>query len=202
MHADMKLILSAALFYVGCVAQLLTADVLTTTSTPAKPGLTYLYSANITGSTFYTIGAGPFGTRYAQGIASGIVTGPKFKGVWETPCSEVVGMIADSRLAGTVLPVGGDWGLIDSSGVFRPDVRQTFRTDDGSLIQVFENGVSQIDGNIHVRLTFETGSAKYSWLNTVVGVGILRIIPTGVYIDAWQVSIYPQSLCDKPGRSR
>jgi hypothetical protein len=68
------------------------------------------------------------------------------------------------------------------------DVRQTFATDDGAFIQVFETGASQPDVAGHVRLAFETGSDKYYWLNSVVGVGILRILADGtISIDAWQV---------------
>lgn len=68
------------------------------------------------------------------------------------------------------------------------DVRQTFATDDGAFIQVFETGSSQQDVPAHVRLAFETGSQKYYWLNSVVGVCILRLGEGGqLTIDAWQV---------------
>jgi hypothetical protein len=91
---------------------------------------------------------------------------------------------------GKVLPIGGDWALIEANGTLTADVRQTFETDDGAHIQVFESGSTQPDGTAHVRFTFETGAEKYYWLNSIVGVGILKILPTGqLTIDAWQVSI-------------
>ncbi len=89
-----------------------------------------------------------------------------------------------------MLPVGGDWSLTDSNGVITADVRQTFQTDDGANIQIFETGRSQTDGTVHVRLTFETGSTKYAWLNNVVGVGILYVNGAILTIEAWQVSAY------------
>lgn len=95
-------------------------------------------------------------------------------------------------MPGTVLPLGGDWPLIDANnpnGTLTIDVRQSFATDDGAFIQVFETGSSQPDGSALVRLTFETGSQKYYWINSVVGVGILRLgSGSEITIDAFQVS--------------
>jgi Protein of unknown function (DUF3237) len=100
----------------------------------------------------------------------------------------------ETREKGTVLPIGGDWALVDANnptnGSYTADVRQTFQTTDGAVIQVFETGAGQPDGSFLVRLTYETGSPKYYWLNTVVAVGSLR--STGgnnISIDAWQVSV-------------
>jgi len=135
---------------------------------PKKPGLTYLYTANITTGPGVDIGPGPFGSRSISPVTGGIVYGP--------------------AINGTVRPVGGDWGLTDNpNGTLYLDVRQTFETNDGAFIQVFESGCSEPDGTGHVRLTFETGSPKYFWLNTVVGVGIIYPGPTGATIEAWQL---------------
>lgn len=73
-------------------------------------------------------------------------------------------------------------------------MRQTFKTDDGAYIQVFETGVTQPDNSSYVRLTFETGYEKYTWLNSVVAVGILRLVEGGggsggLRIDTWLVSL-------------
>jgi hypothetical protein len=94
-------------------------------------------------------------------------------------------------IPGTLAPVGGDFGLYDANGTgtFYPDVKQTFLTDDGAVIQVFETGASQPDGTAHVKIGFETGFAKYTWLNGVVAVGILTLDSASVIeIDVWQVS--------------
>ena len=89
-----------------------------------------------------------------------------------------------------MLPLGGDWSLTDNpNNTFYIDVRQTYATHDGAFIQVFETGYTEPDGTAHVRLTFETGSQKYFWLNTVVGVGIIHgLSPTELMLEAWQVS--------------
>lgn len=94
-----------------------------------------------------------------------------------------------------MLPIGGDWALIDANdgasinGTVIQDVRQTFKTDDGAYIQVFETGSTQPDGSAFVRLTYETGSEKYYWLNSVVAIGILRLVSqSDLTIDAWMVS--------------
>lgn len=90
--------------------------------------------------------------------------------------------------------MGADWSLADANnpnGTITVDVRQTFAVDDGAVIQVFETGSSQTDGTAHVRLTFETGSKKYYWINSVVAVGILRLTSaTDLSIEAWQVSTF------------
>jgi hypothetical protein len=47
---------------------------------PKAPGLTYLYTVNITAGEFYPVGPGPRGTRIVVPIASGNFAGPKLKG--------------------------------------------------------------------------------------------------------------------------
>ncbi|KAK4451080.1 hypothetical protein QBC34DRAFT_402098 [Podospora aff. communis PSN243] len=139
---------------------------------PKAPGLEYLYTVNITGGDAAIIGQGPRGFRIVVPILRGNFAGPKLKG--------------------TVLPIGGDWALIDANninGTLVPDVRQTFKTDDGHYIQVFETGATQPDGSAWVRLTFETGSEKYYWMNSIIAIGILRLLgPSDLTIDAWQMT--------------
>jgi hypothetical protein len=47
---------------------------------PHPPGLTYLYTVNITGGTTANIGPGPRGTRVVVPIVGGKFSGPKLKG--------------------------------------------------------------------------------------------------------------------------
>ena len=47
---------------------------------PRAPGLTYLYTVNITAGEVYPVGPGPRGTRIVVPIASGNFAGPKLKG--------------------------------------------------------------------------------------------------------------------------
>lgn len=148
--------------------------------TPKPPGATFLYTLNITGGETYPVGAGPYGFRLVVPILSGSFSGP--------------------RLRGTVLPMGGEWGVFDASHenqtAFHIDVRQTLRTDDGAYIQVFEQGASQPpDGrNALVTMRFDTGSEKYYWINNVVAFGVLRTVGNGtegkISIDCWTVSSF------------
>ncbi|KAM7203399.1 Protein of unknown function (DUF3237) domain containing protein [Naviculisporaceae sp. PSN 640] len=141
---------------------------------PKPPGVTYLYTVNITGGDTYPVGAGPYGTRLVVPITGGTFSGP--------------------RLKGTVMPVGGEWGTLDANMANRPnqtafhiDVRQTFKTDDGAYIQVIEGGHSQPDGSGHVYLRFDTGSDKYYWMNNIVAFGVLTRTPTGPTINTWMI---------------
>lgn len=88
--------------------------------------------------------------------------------------------------------MGGDWALTDATNVngsLTVDVRQTFKTDDGAIIQVFETGQLQPDGRAFVRLGYETGHPKYYWLNSVVALGIISSVgASDISIDTWQVS--------------
>lgn len=94
---------------------------------------------------------------------------------------------------GKVLPMGGEWALLDgnnANGSLTNDVRQTFQTDDGAVIQIWETGQTQPDGSAFLRLAFETGSEKYYWINSVVAIGHLRrVTDSSLTIDAWQVSV-------------
>ncbi|KAK3360468.1 hypothetical protein B0T25DRAFT_496373 [Lasiosphaeria hispida] len=135
---------------------------------PKPPGLTYLYTVNITGGEAAPVGLGPRGYRVVVPIVGGSFSGPKLKG--------------------TVLPIGGDWALIDANRTVTADVRQTFKTDVSAYIQVTETGSTQPDGTAFVRLAYETGSEKCYRLNTIVAIGILKLTGNTLTIDTWQVS--------------
>jgi hypothetical protein len=106
-------------------------------------------------------GRGPFGRRLIA-----VVTGGSFSG---------------DRLSGEVLRGGGDWALIDDErDVLRLDARVTWQTNDGAKIFVSYRGIlrplsllRQKDAD-HSKLyfrtapVFETGDARYLWLNDLV----------------------------------
>lgn len=169
------------------------------TKSPKAPGLTYLYTVNITGGEFYNVGAGPRGTRLVVPILKGNFAGPKLKGASPKQNGVAVPLRFDIS-SGVVMPMGGDWALTDGhnvNGSLTVDVRQTFKTDDGAFIQVFETGQLQPDGSAFVRLGYETGSEKYYWLNSVVALGIIRSVGTSdISIDTWQVSMISTWLRD------
>ncbi|CAN8101346.1 unnamed protein product [Discula destructiva] len=141
-------------------------------STPAAPGLTYLYTLNCTLAPRIDYGWGPKGHRVAIPIVGGNFTGPK--------------------LSGTLADLGADWGTTDNStGVFTADTRYSLTTTDGANIFIQTSGPAQPDGHLHLRQIFETGHPDYYWLNNIVAVGILTSDPSGnsawVSIDAWQL---------------
>jgi hypothetical protein len=136
-------------FLLPAFAALISATTTNTTAPPA-PSLTFLYSSYVDVSTPIDVGVGPHGDRLVIPITGGNFTGP--------------------LLSGTILNLGADWGLVDTkTGIFAPDTRYHFVTSDGANIFVRSTG-SQIPaiGEIHLRFVFETGSAKYYWLNNII----------------------------------
>jgi hypothetical protein len=123
------------------------------------------------------IGAAPQGWRTITNVAGGTFDGP--------------------RLRGKILPGGGDWFLVDAEAVGRLDVRLALETEDGARIYVQYYGVGVInekekaametggatefgDTYFMTQLHFETGDARYSWLNRVLAVSEGRLRSGGV----------------------
>jgi Protein of unknown function (DUF3237) len=113
------------------------------------------------------IGAVPHGTRVTAPISSGHFEGP--------------------RLRGKVLPGGGDWTLLRGDGVLELDFRVTLETDDGALVHMTSFGLRHGPPEViaalgrgesgdpttyYFRTTvrFETGHAKYAFLNRLLAV--------------------------------
>lgn len=119
-----------------------------------------------------TSNVGPAGaTRVAVAIASGSFQGP--------------------RLRGTLVAPAGDWivGRPDGSSVL--DVRVVMQTDDEQKILVTWRGIAypMPGGALHARILplFETGSARYAWLNNVVAVGVLRPVPGKISYRVYEI---------------
>lgn len=130
-------------------------------------------------------GSGPFGRRVHYGCAGGTFHG--------------------SRLRGDVLPGGGDWALFRPDGTMTLDVRLTLRTDDDAMVHMTYGGRWTRPAEVRAELAdpatrqhvdpgryyfrtaplFETGAAKYLWLNDIVCVGSGYLVEGGV---AYQVS--------------
>lgn len=98
------------------------------------------------------------------------------------------GRFEGARLRGVVLPSGADWVTRRSDGVTQLDVRLGLLTHDGAAIAMSYKGLFRIRdsateryrrGEIvpyaetYVRTSpqFETGDARYAWLNSIVSVG-------------------------------
>jgi len=130
------------------------------------------------------VGAGPAGARRIFDISGG-----SFEG---------------RRLSGRILPSGADWLLVGADGVGRLDVRATFLTEDGANIYVQYHGVLMFNEKVAAALAsgggtefgdtyfmtaprFETGDARYAWLNTLVAVGQGRMLPNAVEYRVFEV---------------
>lgn len=113
---------------------------------------------------------GPNGTRVIVTAMSGSFEGPKLKGV-----------VADAA--------GGDWVIVGPDQSLSLDVRLALRTDDGAAIYMTYTGVGRLgpDGTGDIRTVprFETGDARYSWLNNVQAVSHGRSTAASVTYDVY-----------------
>jgi hypothetical protein len=114
------------------------------------------------------------------------------------------GRFAGERLSGRVLPGGADWQVIRADGVADLDARYTLETADGALIYVRNHGLRHgppevlrqlasgepVDpSRYYMRTTplFETGDARYAWLNRIVCVASGARLPSAVQLDVFEV---------------
>ena len=114
----------------------------------------------------------------------------------------VEGEITGPRLRGRVRPVGGDWFTVRTDGVGILDVRATFESHDGALIEIAFTGVGDLgqDGyqkflrqelplslQLRVAARFRTAHPDYEWLNRVqcIGVGEINMAPLKVRFDIY-----------------
>jgi hypothetical protein len=112
--------------------------------------------------------------------------------------------VTGARLRGRILPSGGDWLLVGSDGVGRLDVRATVETDDGAYIYLVYFGVLHMNDKVAQAVAsggsteygdtyfftqprFETGDARYAWLNGIVAIGQGKIAPNRVEYRVYSV---------------
>lgn len=132
-----------------------------------------------------SVGATPLGDRRVVPVSGG-----RFEG---------------ERLRGRVLPhAGSDWLLARRDGAFQQDVRLTLETHDGALILMSYRGVRSSTPEVAAKVArgehvgrdeyylrtapfFETGDARYAWLNTIVSVGVGERLPNGAAYDIFEV---------------
>jgi hypothetical protein len=143
-----------------------------------------LLKAEITLADPLEIGDTPQGRRRIVGI-----TGGRFSG---------------ERLSGRVLPGGADWQVIRTDGVADLDARYTLETSDGALIYVRNRGYRHgpaevlerlnsgfsVDPSLYYMRTtprFETGDARYVWLNRIVCVATGARRAAAVELEVFEV---------------
>jgi Protein of unknown function (DUF3237) len=114
------------------------------------------------------------------------------------------GRFSGARLSGRVLAGGADWQLVRADGVADLDARYTLETEDGALIYVRNRGYRHGPAEILTRLAkgenvdpslyymrtpprFETGDARYAWLNRVLCVASGARRPAAVELDVYEI---------------
>lgn len=75
------------------------------------------------------------------------------------------------------------------TGIFLADTRYKLRTDDGANIFIQTSGLQQANGELHLRLVFETGDRKYYWLNNILGKSVSGVCVRFVLIGGIVVAI-------------
>ena len=95
------------------------------------------------------------------------------------------------RLKGTIVAPGGDWIVQRADGTAVLDVRLVLQTDDVQKISMTWRGISYTPpgGTRYARILplFETGAAKYDWLNHLVAVGVNRPMPGKVAYRIYRI---------------
>lgn len=154
---------------------------------PPQPRLVLLYRAEIEVASPQLLGPTPAGERRIYPILGGGFDG--------------------ERLRGRILPGGADWQVVrEAAGhvEMRVEARFTMETHDGALIYVQNQGirratpeqVSRMMGgeavdpaDYYFRMTprFETGDARYDWLNGVMAVASGMRMPDTVVYDVYAV---------------
>ena len=101
------------------------------------------------------------------------------------------GSFEGPRLKGLIVAPGGDWMTHRADGSSVLDVRLVLRTDDGHEISMTSRGIGYTPpgGTLYARILpmFETGAAKYAWLNNIVSVGVFRTKPGRVAYRVYQI---------------
>ena len=114
------------------------------------------------------------------------------------------GRFTGERLSGRVLPGGADWQVIRTDGVADLDARYTLETNDGALIYVRNHGLRHGPPEVLKQLmageavdpsryymrttpTFETGDARYAWLNRIICVATGARRAAAVELDVYEV---------------
>ncbi|MCX7153806.1 MAG: DUF3237 domain-containing protein [Proteobacteria bacterium] len=132
----------------------------------------------------YVLGETPAGWRRIANFAGGSFVGP--------------------RISGTILPGSADAVLRRRDNAIQPDVRLTLRTDDKAHVWVTYRGIRHgpqdimdkiardepVDpGDYYQRaaLYFETGAARYDWLNRIIGIGTGRRVPGQMIYDVYEL---------------
>ena len=156
----------------------------TTMSGMQAPALRHLADLDVELGAPIELGDGPRGRRRIIPIVGGKVSG--------------------ERLSGDLLNLGADWQTILADGTSELDTRYAMRTHDGATIDIrnfgFRHGPKEVvdalmrgetvDPSRYYMRTqprFETGDARYAWLNRIIAIGTGARLADGVRITFFEV---------------
>ena len=114
------------------------------------------------------------------------------------------GTLVGPRINARILSGGSDSLLRRRDGAMQPDVRLTVQADDGAIIHIAYRGVRHGPAEVMERIArgeqvppdqyylrnapfFETGAARYDWLNRIVAVGVGRRDPDCAVYDIHEI---------------
>lgn len=148
------------------------------------PGLRHLADLDVDLAAPIELGDSPRGRRRIIPIIGGTVTG--------------------ERLSGEILNLGADWQTVLSDGTAELDTRYAMRSHDGASIDIRNFGYRHgpkhvldalgrgeaVDPSLYYMRTqprFETGDARYAWLNRIVCIGTGARLANGVRVSFFEV---------------
>jgi hypothetical protein len=151
---------------------------------PVPPRLEHAFRARVAVAAPRSLGRVAGGERRIVDITGGEVSGP--------------------RLAGRILPGGADWQIVRDDGTAVLEARYTIEAHDGALVYVRNYGYRHGPREVLARIAqgevvdpalyyfrtapmFETGAAKYDWLNRTVAVCSAMRTADRVIIDFYAV---------------
>ena len=154
----------------GFAASAVTASGATVTAEDDKLQSEFLFDLQLEAQPANTVGT-PGVTRLVIPVSGGVFHGPKLKGI--------------------VVGPSGDWMVKRPDGSSVLDIRILLQTDDAEKIYMTCRGISYTPqgGTQYARIVplFETGAARYAWLNHIVAVGVLRPMPGQVAYRIYQI---------------
>ena len=114
------------------------------------------------------------------------------------------GTFEGPSIKASLLSGGSDALLRRRDDAMAPDVRLTLETEDGAKIYVTYRGIRHGPAQVMARIArgehvepheyylrnamfFETGAAKYDWLNRIIAVGVGRRTPEAAIYEVYEI---------------
>ncbi|MBU6499894.1 MAG: DUF3237 domain-containing protein [Rhodospirillales bacterium] len=152
---------------------------------PAAPALEFAFEAQVRVAPAIEAGTLPAGRRRIIPILGGTVSGP--------------------RLAGTVVPGGADWQIVQPDGLTDLTARYTLQAEDGTFIGVVNRGLRHGPPEVMARLlagervdpaliyfrctpVFEAPAGRHEWLARHIFLATGERHPDGVLIRFFVVT--------------